>query len=69
MAKANLTDRFVTSPPRVPRTGRTNYHDALVPGPALRVGAQCEAQRDGRHRTVQQHLRGGWSGSSGTGTL
>jgi integrase len=37
MAKTNLTDRFIASPQRVPKAGRKDYHDALVPGLALRV--------------------------------
>ena len=39
MARITLTDRFITSPKRVPPTGRADYADALVPGLALRVTA------------------------------
>jgi len=37
MAKVALTDKFIASEKRVPQTGRTDYHDAIVPGLALRV--------------------------------
>lgn len=37
MARVILTDRFISSPKRVPARGRTDYPDALVPGLALRV--------------------------------
>jgi integrase len=37
MHKVTLTERFVTSPKRVPRAGRTDAHDAVVPGLALRT--------------------------------
>jgi len=39
MAKVTLSDRFITSPKRIPETGRVDYPDALVPGLALRVTA------------------------------
>ena len=39
MAKVTLTDRFIKSAKRVPATGRKDWHDALVPGLALRVSA------------------------------
>jgi integrase len=35
--KFTLTDRFITSPRRVPKAGRVDFWDALVPGMALRV--------------------------------
>lgn len=37
MGKVLLTERFISSPKRVPSAGRADYHDALVPGLALRV--------------------------------
>ncbi len=37
MARLALTDRFITSPKRVPESGRADYFDAVVPGLALRV--------------------------------
>lgn len=39
MAKFNLTDKFVESPKRIPAAGRIDYHDALVPGLALRASS------------------------------
>jgi hypothetical protein len=39
MAKVLLTDRYIKSAARVPASGRADYHDALVPGLALRVSA------------------------------
>jgi integrase len=39
MAKVSLTDKFIKSDARVPKTGRADYHDALVPGLALRVSS------------------------------
>ena len=39
MAKSSLTDRFIASPKRVPKKGRKDWPDALVPGLALRVTA------------------------------
>ena len=39
MARYTLTDRFIASPGRAPPSGRRDYHDALVPGLALRVVA------------------------------
>ncbi len=35
--RINLTDRFIRSPQRVPASGSRDWHDALVPGLALRV--------------------------------
>ena len=37
MARITLTERYIASPKRVPTTGRAEFHDALVPGLALRV--------------------------------
>jgi integrase len=37
MPKIHLTERFITSPKRVPTTGRKDYQDAHVPGLSLRV--------------------------------
>ncbi|WP_288037491.1 site-specific integrase [Acidiphilium sp.] len=37
MPKITLSDRFINSPKRVPKAGRADYPDALVPGLALRV--------------------------------
>lgn len=37
MNKVMLSDRFVHSPKRVPKVGRRDFHDALVPDLALRV--------------------------------
>ena len=35
--KVTLTDKFITSPRRVPKVGRVDYWDAVVPGFGLRV--------------------------------
>jgi hypothetical protein len=38
MARIVLSDRYITSPKRVPEPGRrVEYRDAIVPGLALRV--------------------------------
>jgi len=40
MARMALTERFITSPKRVPSSGRADYLDSIVPGLAVRVTAQ-----------------------------
>lgn len=37
MSKVLLTERFISSPKRVPETGRVDFQDAMVPGLSLRV--------------------------------
>jgi integrase len=39
MARINLTDKYIESDKRVPKSGRVDYQDALVPGLALRVSS------------------------------
>lgn len=39
MSKLNLTDKFISSGKRVPKQGRKDYHDCMVPGLALRVSS------------------------------
>jgi integrase len=39
MARINLTDKYIESSKRVPASGRVDYHDALVPGLAMRVSS------------------------------
>jgi integrase len=39
LAKVVLTDRFISSDKRMPSAGREDYHDAIVPGLALRVSS------------------------------
>ena len=39
MSRIVLTDKFITSPARVPTKGRRDYFDALVPGLGLNVGS------------------------------
>jgi integrase len=39
VSKVNLTERFIVSAKRIPASGRVEYHDALVPGLALRVSS------------------------------
>jgi integrase len=38
--RITLTERYIASPKRVPSAGRAEFHDALVPGLALRVTAR-----------------------------
>lgn len=40
MARVTFTDKFVKAEARVPASGRVDYHDALVPGLALRVSSK-----------------------------
>jgi hypothetical protein len=37
MARVILTDTFIRSPKRVPKTGRVEYYDAWCPGLAVRI--------------------------------
>jgi integrase len=39
VSKVNLTEKFIVSAKRIPPSGRVEYHDALVPGLALRVSS------------------------------
>jgi integrase len=40
MARVTFTDKFIKAEARVPASGRVDYHDALVPGLALRVSSK-----------------------------